>query len=309
MSWRDKVVESARSRHGQPYASMDCGLHGWGCAMHAAQAYNDVFYGGIKPTTWELPGFYGSCWNLYGSALGESGWGDYPLTLTDNPQAGDIVLYLSSSYGTATDASHAAIYLGDGKVSGANGSGAWPNNRGYVEETTVAAQSYGRDWVYATWTGGDPTEPVIPPVGRKGIGNKSYTWYSAHGEDYGWQGWVHGGQVAGTTGYSKRLEALKLRLPVGVNATVTAHIQDLGDKTYKLVGGKIKTIGTTGQALRMEGISIDVTKNDGVRTKGKTLMYRVHMADKGWGKWRKAGAFAGTRGESRQVEAIQLRWA
>ena len=36
--------------------------------------------------------------------------------------------------------------------------------------------------------------------------------YSCHVQDVGWQGWRNDGELAGTEGQSKRLEAIKFRL-------------------------------------------------------------------------------------------------
>ena len=97
---------------------------------------------------------------------------------------------------------------------------------------------------------------------------------------------------------------------------MTAHIQGIGDKTYKgIVKGKSsgtgssKTdpiIGTVGKGKRIEGICIDVVKNTNPKLKGKTLYYRVHVQKQGWTKWCKAGTYVGTRGKSLRVEAVQM---
>jgi uncharacterized protein YjdB len=36
--------------------------------------------------------------------------------------------------------------------------------------------------------------------------------YQAHVQNIGWQNWVKDGEVAGTTGQSKRMEAIKIRI-------------------------------------------------------------------------------------------------
>lgn len=137
-------------------------------------------------------------------------------------------------------------------------------------------------------------------------------WYRAHVESYGWLAAVHDGQVAGTTGLQKRLEAFKVTPPDGVVLDVMAHIQGIGDKWYRGIRkgkssgtGSSKNdpiIGTVGKAKRIEGIRIDVTEN----ATGKTLWYRVHIQKHGWSKWVKAGTYAGTRGKQLRIEAIQM---
>ena len=55
-----------------------------------------------------------------------------------------------------------------------------------------------------------------------------HIWYAAHVQDVGWQTPVRDGGFAGTTGQSKRLEALAL-LVVGCRGiAAVAHVQNIG---------------------------------------------------------------------------------
>ena len=61
--------------------------------------------------------------------------------------------------------------------------------------------------------------------------------YRVHVQTYGWQDWVGDGQVSGTTGEGKRLEAIQIRL-VGDESTnyvldFKTHIQTLGGDLYR----------------------------------------------------------------------------
>lgn len=129
--------------------------------------------------------------------------------------------------------------------------------------------------------------------------------YRAHQQNIGWLDPVHDGQIAGITGLSLRMEALKITPPAGVVCDVTLHLQDIGDKTWKGVARGIydPVMGTTGQSRRLEGISIKLAENG----TGKRLSYRVHVQETGWQEWKKEGEFAGTRGKSLRVEAIQIK--
>ena len=49
----------------------------------------------------------------------------------------------------------------------------------------------------------------------------------------------------------------------------------------------------------MEAIQIDVPQNG--------VTYRVHVAGRGWQNWVHAAEIAGTTGQGRQMEAIQIR--
>ena len=56
--------------------------------------------------------------------------------------------------------------------------------------------------------------------------------------------------------------------------------------------------GLLGQGLRVEALIINADIN---------IQYRVHMAGKGWSDWVPNGCMAGTIGESRAIEAIEIQ--
>ena len=118
--------------------------------------------------------------------------------------------------------------------------------------------------------------------------------YRSHIEDIGWQEWKTDGQVSGTTGQSKRLEAIQIDAPFGVYAK--AHIQDIGWKDYGKIN-KNTVIGTTGKSLRLECLCL----------KGN-FKYRVHIQDYGWTTWTNADGICtlGSVGQSLRIEAIQI---
>ena len=142
--------------------------------------------------------------------------------------------------------------------------------------------------------------------------------YRAHVETIGWCAAVHDGQTAGTTGYGKRLEAIKITPPTGVELEVLLHIQGIGDKVYRGVRkgessgtGSSPTdpiMGTVGKSKRIEGLSIEVTRCSNAKLNGKHLEYRAHVQGTGWTKWCKAGTYCGTRGKSKRIEAVQMRF-
>lgn len=142
--------------------------------------------------------------------------------------------------------------------------------------------------------------------------------YRVHQQSAGWLPAVHDGQVAGITGNALRMEAIKITPPDGVELEVLLHIQGIGDKVWRGIRkGKSSgtgtsandpIMGTVGKAKRVEGISIEVSKNSNAKLKGKTLYYRVHVQKQGWTKWVKAGTYAGTRGKALRVEAIQMKF-
>ena len=63
--------------------------------------------------------------------------------------------------------------------------------------------------------------------------------------------------------------------------------------------------GTTGKALQLEALEAKI-ETDEKPTEGLGIDYRVHMADIGWGEWAKDGATAGTTGQARRIEAVEM---
>lgn len=150
-----------------------------------------------------------------------------------------------------------------------------------------------------------PQKPV-PQQGASEPLNDCNFWYRAHCENVGWCEAVRDGQVAGTVGYAARLEAIKIS-PAKLTLDVMLHIQNRGDVWYRGVKSGVydPEMGTVGEALRVEGMQVNVTARDG-DMRGKVVYYRCHMQDYGWTGWTREGNFCGTRGENRRVEAIQM---
>lgn len=119
--------------------------------------------------------------------------------------------------------------------------------------------------------------------------------YKVHVEDIGWTEWRYDGELAGTTGEGKRIEALRIDYDKDVYAK--AHIEDIGWVDY----GKIDlntVIGTTGEAKRLECLCL----------KGN-FKYRAHIQDSGWSAWTNADGIStiGTVGQALRMEAIEIK--
>lgn len=122
--------------------------------------------------------------------------------------------------------------------------------------------------------------------------------YQGHLRDYGWANWQCDGAMIGSTGQSRRVEALRIK-PIK-HMDVSVHIKNIGDRTYKNIT-KDTVIGTTGQGLRLEALKIE---------SGDTVyLYRVHQKDIGWSAWCVNGQWAGTKGKSKQIEAVEIKVA
>jgi hypothetical protein len=128
--------------------------------------------------------------------------------------------------------------------------------------------------------------------------------YRAHVEDLGWCDFVRDGQIAGTYNFGKRMEALVIEPCDGLAIDVKLHVQDKGWQSYGTARkDRALSVGTTGQALRLEAIQLDDVEN----TTGKRLEYRVHQANIGWKAWTPAGYPTGSTGQGSRLEAIQIR--
>lgn len=137
--------------------------------------------------------------------------------------------------------------------------------------------------------------------------------YRAHCQTAGWFPAVRDGQVAGSVGYSARIEALKFS-PSKEMGTLTAdvHIQGIGWKTYSGIkagersGEKSSIIdpicGTTGQGRRLEAFKLKLSKN----TTGKKLRYMGHVEGIGWMDPVWEGEVCGTTGKGKRLEAVRI---
>ena len=153
------------------------------------------------------------------------------------------------------------------------------------------------------YTGSKSTNFVISKPATQVV--RSVVSYSTHVQNIGWQTAVQDGATAGTSGQSKRLEAIKISLPnQGYSGGIQyrTHIQNIGwESSWKSNGA---ASGTSGRALRLEAIQIKLT---GDMAKNYDVYYRVHAQNFGWMGWAKNGASAGTAGYSYRLEAIQIK--
>lgn len=118
--------------------------------------------------------------------------------------------------------------------------------------------------------------------------------YRSHIENTGWQDWVFDGDTSGTTGQTKRIEAIQIDYDKEVYAK--AHIQYKGWVDFGKIT-KDTIIGTTGESLRLECLCL---KGD--------FKYRVHIQNVGWSTWTNADGIStlGSVGQGLQIEAIQI---
>ena len=78
--------------------------------------------------------------------------------------------------------------------------------------------------------------------------------YESHIQTYGWQGEKQNGEISGTTGLSKRLEAIKISLQnVDGDVEYIGYTQTYGWRNW-VSNGEIS--GTVGESKRLEAIKI-----------------------------------------------------
>lgn len=125
--------------------------------------------------------------------------------------------------------------------------------------------------------------------------------YTTHIQDIGWQNQVKDGEMAGTEGQAKRLEAIKITLKdlSGVKIKYQTHIQDIGWQDWRYDGEKA---GTEGQSKRLEAIQIKIVE----KQTSISVNYSVHVQDIGWQNWKAEEKIAGTEGQSKRLEAIKI---
>lgn len=122
--------------------------------------------------------------------------------------------------------------------------------------------------------------------------------YQVSVKDYGWMHPVGDGEVAGTTGEDRRIEAIVIDFD-GIE--YNAHVRDIGWQGWRYSG---EVAGTIGEGLRMEAIRIRLT---GRYEDKYDVLYRAHVKDYGWLGWVRNGEVAGTTDEGLRMEAIQIR--
>lgn len=125
-------------------------------------------------------------------------------------------------------------------------------------------------------------------------------------EDYNWS--VRGGYGRRTidknkvSGYLhfKDIEANELAPSVKPSVKYSCHVQSIGWQN-EVRDGSLS--GTTGQAKRLEGITIRL---DGMDSSLGGVRYSTHLQSIGWQGFKENGALSGTTGQSRRLEAIKI---
>lgn len=119
--------------------------------------------------------------------------------------------------------------------------------------------------------------------------------YKVHIEEIGWTGWIESGQVAGTTGENKRIEAIIIEGKEGIELSYRVHVEDIG-WTEWVQGGQ--EAGTTGQCKRIEAIEIK---------SNRAIEVQEHIQEIGWIPSSKGTEIrVGTVGKALRLEAFKI---
>lgn len=147
------------------------------------------------------------------------------------------------------------------------------------------------------------------------LAKKFDVYYQVHSENFGWLDWAKNDQIAGTTGFSFNIQAIRIKLVVkGSTApgstskpalkapklSTQAHVSSIG---WQPVDNSGKIAGTTGRRLQLEGLKFTIPNSD---LKG-SIQYNSHIKNIGWQGFVANGALSGTTGRNLQIEAIQIR--
>ena len=138
--------------------------------------------------------------------------------------------------------------------------------------------------------------------------------YRSYCQSYGWRNWAKDGEVSGTTGQGKRMEAIQIKLTGDIanyyDIFYTAYVQSYGWLGWAKNG---ETAGTAEYGKRIEAIQIDLLPKDKYSANNTIkpylhplVKYRTHVQKNGWQNYVSDGAVAGTSGQAKRLEAINI---
>ncbi|MCI8293911.1 MAG: hypothetical protein HFH53_10340 [Hespellia sp.] len=157
------------------------------------------------------------------------------------------------------------------------------------------------------------------------LAEKYDIYYQVHCSRFGDMGWAKNGERAGTAGYARSIEAITIRLVEKGSAdapqqegrsflsptekgtlTYDSHVQSYGWMDAVADG---EMSGTQGQAKRMEAFRMYLAnpKDDAGQEIAGTVEYQAHSQSRGWMGWKQNGEIAGTTGQGKRLEALQIR--
>ena len=150
--------------------------------------------------------------------------------------------------------------------------------------------------------------------------------YRSYIHSLGWESdYKTSNEISGTTGKALPLEAIQVRLTGELGrfyeAQYRTHISNIGWTDW-VKDDEIS--GKAGGSQKIEGIQIKLTKKEVPDPEPTTevtpamtpeptvaeiskLTYRTHAQDIGWQNWVENGQMAGTTGQSKRLEAVEVK--
>lgn len=140
--------------------------------------------------------------------------------------------------------------------------------------------------------------------------------YSTQVQSYGWMPESSNGELNGTVGENKRIEAIKISLsgPEAENYSIfyTVELQS----NYVNWGSNGEPVGTEGFSIGVTNITISITSKYGSVGYGDPtlayvssnfpLKYKTHVQSEGWQDYVRSGEMSGTSGKALRLEGIQI---
>ena len=246
------------------------GVAGVQCVDLAKMYLNKVF--NIKPGSWGNAKDY---YENYNNLPLKSSFTRIANTPSFVPQKGDIVIWgtgLGNKYG------HIAVATGEGDT-----------NQFYSHDL-----NWGSKVVHKVLHNYNGFLGVLRPNDQSKITGVELR-IKTHIQDIGWTNWKNEGDVTGTIGERKRIEAIILEGYNGLNLSYRVHVEDIGWTDWVSNG---QVAGTTGQSKRIEAIEIK---------SNKALEVQEHVQDVGWmPKSKGTEIHIGTVGKSLRLEAFKI---
>ena len=128
--------------------------------------------------------------------------------------------------------------------------------------------------------------------------------YSSHVQSIGWQEEKHDGELSGTTGIKKRIEAIKIKISKDFKGSIEykSYIEGIGWEDKYRSDGEVS--GTTGQSKKIEALKIKLTSDV---SEEYDVLYRVHVQSLGWLGWAKNDEVAGTYDYNYRIEGLEVK--
>ena len=124
--------------------------------------------------------------------------------------------------------------------------------------------------------------------------------YQAHAAFLGWLKPVFGGEISGTVGQSREIEALRASITSNLNGSIEMKSTSFGRDWSTWTEGET---GTTSESRALQAIRIRLTGN---LAEEYDVYYCAHVADYGWLDWAKNGEDAGTVGLGKTLQAVKI---